>query len=149
VTHPLFLVAYPFVPSTRRHSKQFLTLFGGHLVCVQAYRILKVYVEGTLFSGICPPRMVGQMPTADSFCKMPWLSFHWIFPVIPFWYPSGIMLQRLIFFLANALHRVAALEWGTLETGTQHLFQECHPQTLLPYRWISLPGKWRDLTPTP
>jgi hypothetical protein len=47
------------------------------------------------------------------------------------------------------LHRMTALEWGTPETSTQHFFQECPAQRLLPYRWISLPGKWRDLTPTP
>jgi hypothetical protein len=41
VTHPLFLVAYPSIPSTRRHFKKFLTLFGGHLVCVKGSQNFK------------------------------------------------------------------------------------------------------------
>lgn len=69
MAHPLFQVAYPSIPSTRRHSKKFLTPFGGHLVCVKGLQNFKVYVEGMLLSGICPPWMVGQMPTADSFCN--------------------------------------------------------------------------------
>jgi hypothetical protein len=87
-----------------------------------------------LLSGICPPRMVGQMPTADSFCNTLAL-FSLNFPCDTLLIPVRHHVTKIeIFFPANALHRVTALEWGTLETGTQHLFQECPAKRLLPYR---------------
>jgi hypothetical protein len=150
VAHPLFGVAYPSIPSTRRHSQKFLTLFGGHLVSVKGSQKFWSVCGGHVIQW-CLSSTDGGANAHGWFILQNALAFFSLnFSV---WYPSDTRqascYKNWISFSANALHRVMALEWGTLETGTQNLFQECPAQRLLPYRWISLPGKWRDLTSTP